>query len=77
MLIYYAAMSRIFLLNGVLIAYAQHPRLNAHADESRGTSGLNVYLSFHLRPYVVYEEKKKVCGETSHTYSLAKAFASC
>ena len=64
----------MFLLNEVLIAYSQHHRLNAHADNSKETSDVNV--SLHLSPCFVYEEGKEVCWEISHTYSLVKVFAS-
>ena len=37
----------------VLVAYAQTPPLNAHADVSRGARGLNFGLSLHLNIYFV------------------------
>ena len=38
----------------VLIAHAQKPRLNDHADISSGARGLNFGLSLHPYPYLVY-----------------------
>ena len=38
----------------VLIAHAQKPRLNDHADISSGARGLNFGLSLHLHPEFVY-----------------------
>ena len=37
----------------VLIAYAQMPHRNAHADVSSTVSDLNLSLSLHLHPYFV------------------------
>ena len=38
----------------VIIAYAQMPIINAHADVYRGARGLTFGLSLHLYPYFVY-----------------------
>ena len=38
----------------VLVAYAQKPPLNTHADISSGASGLNFGQSLYLHLYFVY-----------------------
>ena len=57
----------------VLIAYAQKPSLNAHADISSGARGLNFGLSLHLLTNFVYSSSEG-SGESVHLQRLARAF---
>ena len=52
-----------------LIAYAQKPHLNAHAEVSSGARGLNFDLSLHLYPYFAYASGEG-SDETAHMRRL-------
>ena len=68
-----------FTVNGsaheisVLIAYAQTPPINARADVSSETRGLNFGLSLHLQPCFVYASREG-SGESAHMRRLARSF---
>ena len=54
----------------VLIAHAQTPHLNAHADVWSGVRGLNFGLSLHLLTNFV-SSSSEVSGESAHLRRLA------
>ena len=51
----------------VLIAYAQKPTLNTHADIFSEACGLKFGLSLHLYPYIVYANIKGT-GQSVHLH---------
>ena len=50
----------------VLIAYAQEPPLNAHAEVSSSARCLNFGLGLHLYPYFMYASSEG-SGESVHS----------
>ena len=58
----------------VLIAYAQNPPLNVHADVSGEAIGLNFGRCLHLHQNFVYASNEG-SDESPHLRRLAQAFA--
>ena len=57
----------------VLIASAQMPLINSHADISSCDTGLTFGPSLCLYPYIVFASKEG-SGESAHMRRLARAF---
>ena len=53
----------------VLIAYAQMPLINAHAEVSSKARDIHFVLSLHLQPYFVYAISEG-SGESAHMCRL-------